>query len=107
MHQGEFDDLLAKLRPIIGETVDAFWLSTLLDPDRQKDIHAVAKALAAEVLGESYGDKRILLEPPPAKTVKGEYSLGTVSYANRPRCVFGPRESDLECTPLVGQIGLE
>jgi len=95
MYHEEFKSLLSKLRPVIRELADAFWLTTLLDPDQQKDVHAVAQAMAAELLDESYTGKHILLEPPPAQSAKGKYPLGTVIYANRPMGVFGLRENDL------------
>jgi len=56
--------VLAKLQPVIGEMADAFWLAAILDPDQQRDVHAVAQAMAAELLDESYVAKHILLEPP-------------------------------------------
>jgi hypothetical protein len=101
MYQKEFESLLAKLRPAIGELADAFWLASLLDPQQTKDIHAVAQAMAAEVLGEEYENKQVLLEPPPEETAKGEYPLGTVMYAGKPVCVFGLRKNDLPQHVLI------
>ena len=63
MHSRELDSILAKLRPVIGDMADAFWLAAVLDPGQQKDINAVARAMAAELLGESYVGEHILLEP--------------------------------------------
>jgi len=76
-------------RTSFGEMVDAFWLTALLDPTRQKDVHAVAQALAAELLGESYIGEHILLEPPPKEKATGDYRLGWVTYARRSVCSFG------------------
>jgi DNA-binding MarR family transcriptional regulator len=101
MHSEEFKGTLAKLKPVIGEMADAFWLAALLDPDQQKDVHAVAQAMAAELLDESYVTRHILLEPPPGEQVKGEYPLGTVVYADKPRCPFGLRENDLPQHVLI------
>jgi len=106
MYSTEFKDLLAKLRPVIGEMADAFWLATLLDPSQEKDVHAVAQALAAELLDESYIGRNILLEPPPRDKVKGEYPLGTVTYANKPICPFGLLDSDLpQHVAILGRSG--
>jgi len=106
MYSTEFKDLLAKLRPVIGEMADAFWLATLLDPGQEKDIHAVAQAMAAELLDESYIGRNILLEPPPRDKVKGEYPLGTVTYANKPMCPFGLLDSDLpQHVAILGRSG--
>jgi DNA-binding MarR family transcriptional regulator len=101
MYSEEFKEILAKLRPVIGEMADAFWLAALLDPEQQKDIHAVAQAMAAELLDESYMTRHILLEPPPEEKVKGEYPLGTVVYAEKPRCPFGLRENDMPQHVLI------
>jgi len=95
MHPEELNSLLSKLRPVIGELADAFWLGALLDPSQQKDINAVARAMAAELLDETYTGKHILLEPPPARSVEGEYPLGTVIYAGTPAGIFGLRGIDL------------
>jgi len=106
MYSTEFKELLAKLRPVIGEMADAFWLATLLDPAQEKDIHAVAQAMAAELLDESYIGRNILLEPPPRDKVKGEYRLGTITYANKPVCSFGLRQDDIpQHIAILGRSG--
>jgi hypothetical protein len=106
MHSEEFKSLLAKLRPVIGEMADAFWLSTLLDPNQEKDIHAVAQALAAELLDESYVGKHVLLEPPPKDKVCGDYPLGSVIYADKPVCSLALREDDLQQhVAILGRSG--
>jgi len=106
MYSKEFKDLLAKLRPVIGDMADAFWLAVLLDPGREKDIRAVAQALATELLDESYIGKHILLEPPPGDKTKGEYPLGTVTYADRPGHLFGLRENDIpQHIVILGRSG--
>lgn len=94
MYQEEFKSLLAKLRPVIGELADTFWLASLLDPEQARDVQAVAQALAAELLNEDYQEKHLLLEP-PGRNGEGEYTLGTVIYAGKPVGVFGLRETDL------------
>jgi len=94
VHSSDFESTLAKLRPVIGEMADAFWLSSLFDPEQQQDIHAVAKAMAAELLGETYGEGQILLEPPQGYRQRGAPAR-TVTYADRRVCTFGLRESDL------------
>jgi hypothetical protein len=95
MNPEDFKSLLAKLRPVIGQMADSFWLGALLYPHRQKDIEAVTQVIASELLEESYISRHILLEPPPEKQARGEYPLGTVTYADKPVCTFGLRENDL------------
>lgn len=106
MHFDDFKDTLAKLRPVIGEMADAFWLTALLDPSQQKDVHGVAQALAAELLVESYIGEHILLEPPPKEKAAGDYSLGRVMYAGKPVCHFGLREAELpQHVAILGRSG--
>jgi hypothetical protein len=106
MHHEEFDSTLAKLRPVIGDMADAFWLGALLDPARREDLEAVARAMAAELLDESYVAKHILLEPPEQDKAKGEYPLGTVVYADRHLFRFCLREVDLpQHIAVLGRSG--
>lgn len=106
MLSDNFQSILAKLRPVIGEMADTLWMTALLDPAREQDMHAVAQALAAEVLGESYIDRHILLEPPPRVNATGEYPLGTVLYADKPVCRFGLRERDFpQHIAVLGRSG--
>ncbi len=102
----EFKDDLAKLRPLIGELSDAFWLASILDPERERDIHAATRALSTGILGEGYTKNQILLEPPPEGHAGGDYPLGTVMYAGRPVCSFGLSVDDLvRHLLIVGRSG--
>lgn len=106
MNYEEFKSILVKLRPVVGEMADAFWLAALLDPAQQRDVHAVAQAMAAELLEEGYVGKHILLEPPAAEHARGEFPLGTVVYVDKPMCRFGLRENDLpQHLLIVGRSG--
>ena len=106
MYSEEFKSLLAKLRPVIGEMADAFWLTALLDPHQEKNIQAVAQAMAAELLDESYVGKHILLEPPPQDKAEGRYPLGTVVYADKSLHPFGLREGDMpQHIAILGRSG--
>jgi len=106
MHDDDFKQTLAKLRPVIGDMADAFWLSSILDPTQKHDVQAVSQALAAELLGESYVGEHILLEPPPSNDAAGEYPLGTVTYAGKRFCPFGLRESELpQHVAVLGRSG--
>jgi len=106
MSHDDFDDTLAKLRPVIGEMADALWLAALLDPSRRKDLHAVAEAMAAEVLGESYIARHLLLEPPLNGEASGEHRLGWVTYAGKQISPFGLRTEELsQHTAILGRSG--
>jgi hypothetical protein len=106
LNDDEFKSVLAKLKPVIGQLADAYWLASLMEPERKKDIHAVAQALASELLDEGYSGKHILLEPPPRQKSKGGYPLGTVMYAGKPSGIFGLRESDWpQHVAILGRSG--
>lgn len=103
------DDLataLAYLRPLIGETADALWLAALVDPTSSADVLAIAQALSAQLLGQTYSSEQILLLPPDKPDAAGEYPLGWVMYAGKPRCSFGLRESELsQHIAILGRSG--
>ena len=100
------DDLataLAYLRPLIGETADALWLAALVDPTSSADVLAIAQALSAQLLGQTYSSEQILLLPPDKLDAGGDYPLGWVMYAGKPRCSFGLR--DLELSQHIAILG--
>lgn len=106
MNSDDFKDTLARLRPVIGDMADAFWLTALLDPSQQKGVQAVARALASELLGESYIGQHVLLQPPPKEKSAGDYSLGWVLYAGKPICHFELREAELpQHVAILGRSG--
>ena len=103
----ELKSLLARLRPVIGdEMTNAYWLGSLLQPERRQDIRAVVQALATELLDEGYSGKHILLEPPRPEKSKGKYSLGKVMYAGKPYGSFALREKDFsQHIAILGRSG--
>lgn len=106
MNDRDFGLLLAKLRPVAPDLTDALWLGSLMEPTRSNDIKAVAQALAAERLGESYTSEHILLPPPPGPVTTGELRLGRVVYAGRPVSEFGLRDGDLpQHVAILGRSG--
>ena len=106
MDDRDFRSLLAKLQPIAPDLTDALWLGSLMEPTRSNDIKAVAQALAAERLGESYTSEHILLPPPPEAVAAGGHRLGEVMYAGRPVCPFGLRDNDLpQHVAILGRSG--
>lgn len=106
MTKDDLHDALAKLRPVVPDIADAFWLASLLDPSRNADVQAVAEAMAAELLGDNYAHRQILLEPPPEYAGGGDYQLGWATYAGKPTSVFGLREDELpQHVAILGRSG--
>ncbi|MDK2465121.1 MAG: DUF87 domain-containing protein, partial [Candidatus Korarchaeota archaeon] len=106
MENRDLAKALTYLRPLIGETADALWLAALVDPASSGDVWAIAHALSAQLLGQTCSSERILLLPPDKPDAVGDYPLGWVMYAGKPRCSFGLRESELsQHIAILGRSG--
>lgn len=77
-----FKDLLKRLRPLYGVTVDKLWIEyQVADVERKREIEEALLRVAVKNLGIGLGDERIVIEPPLANAVSdGDYKLGDVSY---------------------------
>jgi hypothetical protein len=91
------EELCRRLKPIFGSRIDQLYLKYTL-ADNRKDKEEIAQFIS--VLYEKnlnttlLGDK-ILLVPPTEAVIKGDYSLGLVSYADKDLYPFGVRDKDL------------
>ncbi len=85
-----------KLRPIFGKKIDDLYLKySLVDDIRTKqEIEQAISALYQKYVSKSLLTDNILLEPPEEETIKGEYPLGKVIYAEKELHTFGLREKD-------------
>ncbi|MGH7774063.1 MAG: ATP-binding protein [Candidatus Binatia bacterium] len=100
------EEILQKLRPILGDKLDALWLEYQLNPRKRSEIEGFLQLLAAKHLGKPYVTKQILLEPPPPEQSKGEYRLGTVLYGDKEYGSFGLREHELiQHVGIFGRTG--
>lgn len=102
----ETDEIFQKLRPILGEKLDALWLEYQLNPKKRTEIEGFLQLLAAKHLGKPYTTKQILLEPPPPDQSQGEYTLGTVIYGGKEIGSFGLRENEwIQHIGIFGRTG--
>ena len=89
------EEICRKLKPIVGNKIDQLYLqyTTAEDLDEKKEIEAVLKTLYNKKLDELLS-KDVLLVPPTAEQVSGDYTIGKVSYANQQLHDFKLREED-------------
>jgi hypothetical protein len=89
------EELCGRLRPVFGKRIDEIYLRYAMASSREEkeEIAQIITALYNKNLDKLLGNK-VLLEPPLAEDVKGEYKLGNVSYAKKQLCDFSLREQD-------------
>ena len=90
------EDICKKLKPIFGEKIDLVYLKYKVTDDlaKKREIEQALNALYSKYLNQSMITDKILLEPPSQELIKGEYPLGTISYADKDLYAFGLREKD-------------
>jgi len=92
----ETDDLLRKLKPLMGRRTKALWYFNLLAKDskaaqRNRDF---LKLIADRTSKIDY-EEQIRLPPPSPELLEGEYHIGTVVYPDARYAEFGLREQEL------------
>lgn len=103
----EIDDLLRKLKPLLGSRTKDLWYYNLLAKDsataqRSKDF---LKLIADRTSKVDY-QEQIRLPPPPAIDLEGEYHIGSVLYPDIPYAEFGLREPEfIKHILIVGMTG--
>ena len=78
------EEICNKLRPVFGEKIDKIYFQYTLADGREEreEIAHLLNSLYQKNLSQLL-DKGVLLEPPQREEMSGDYSLGTVSYANK------------------------
>lgn len=100
------EEIFQKLRPILGERLDALWLEYQLSPKKRSEIEGFLQLLAAKHLGKPYATRQIFLEPPLPEQSKGEYELGTVLYGGNECGSFGLRQHEwIQHVGIFGRTG--
>ncbi|HLD06060.1 MAG TPA: DUF87 domain-containing protein [Candidatus Nanoarchaeia archaeon] len=90
------EEMCRKLRPLLGKDIDKIYMKYSLTDDRQKrtEIEQALNALYQRYLNSTLLSEKVLLPPPQAEVIKGKYSLGNVTYADKELYPFGLREQD-------------
>jgi hypothetical protein len=89
------EEICKKLKPIMGDKIDSIYLRYKLADDRETkaEIERAIHALFQKKLNTSLLDEKILLLPP--KKLDGEYTLGTIKYADKEFGSFCLRDQDM------------
>jgi len=87
-------EICRKLKPIIGEKADRYWLAYLAeDAQGKRDMEMVLSLMAAKLLGNNLDDKRVHLSVPAREIAFGEHPIGSVVYNEKILHPFGIREN--------------
>lgn len=102
----EIEELFRKLKPVLGERVDALWLDYQLNPESKKELEGLLRALASQHLGSTFEEKEVLLVPPSVEVGEGDYELGRIVYGSREQGRFGLRENEwIQHIGIFGRTG--
>ena len=104
----ELKNLCCKLRPLIGNKADALWLAytTSENMKARQEAESLIYMFAARHLTRNVDDRTILLSPVEQAKAFGEFSLGTINYANRPLYPVGlDRENFIKHIGILAMTG--
>jgi len=89
------EDIITKLRPVLGDKVDDLYFQYTIAPTREEreDIAHMLNALYLKHLNKLL-DKGVLLEPPKEGVLDGDYMLGDILYSGKKLYPFNLREKD-------------
>ena len=103
MNMMNAEEVLKKLKPIIGEKADELWYTWLAsDFQERKELEIDIGIIAEKVLREGpLAEREILLSPPDESKAAGDFILGHVVYRGKKLFPLCLREED-----LIKQIGI-
>ena len=103
----DVQETLRKLKPIIGQRADQFWIAYLSeDHDGKAELETVLNLWALKLLGNSISTETTNLSAPTQEVANGEYPIGHVTYAGKTLFPFGIREDEwLQHTAIFGRSG--
>jgi DNA helicase HerA-like ATPase len=103
----EVQEICKKLKPIIGNRAERYWLAYLAeDQEGKKEIEIALQLMAVKHLGSGIGDSDTNLSVPPSDVAAGEYPLGQIIYAGKQYHEFGLREDEwIQHVAIFGRSG--
>ena len=101
------EEMLEKLKPLWGEYAQRVWREYVLaDAETRRAIEASLQIALARHLDQTFQDRQILLEPPPAQELAGAYPIGKVLYGRREAGTFCLREEEwIQHIGIFGRSG--
>jgi len=103
----DVQEICQKLKPILGEKADQYWLAYLAeDAVGKRELADALQMIAIQLLGTNLENPQVHLSVPPKSVAKGEYLFGNVTYAGNTLHSFGLRESEwLQHIAIFGRSG--
>lgn len=103
----EIQEICRKLKPLIGEKAERYWLAYLSEDYRGKqELEIALQMLGAKLLGTGIENPVVHLSAPARDIARGEYPVGNVVYCDKPMHPFGIREEELiQHTSIFGRSG--
>ncbi|MFC1735522.1 ATP-binding protein [Candidatus Hydrogenedentota bacterium] len=103
----DVQEICWKLKPIIGNKADRYWMAYLSEDYRGKqEIETVLRMMAARMLNSNLENKDVPLSAPPEHVASGPYPLGAVTYCDKTLHPFGLREDEwIQHTAVFGRSG--
>lgn len=97
-------DLIKRLKPIIGNKSDPIWNAYLAsDPQERRLTHQSLEQLHTQLI-DNYQNEKIILSPPSNfYQLHGDYPIGTIIYADKSLYPFSLQETEL--TQHIGVFG--
>ena len=76
-------EICQKLKPIIGEQADKYWLAYLVeDAEGKREMADALQLIAVQMLGKNLENLKVHLSVPSNKDIEGEYFIGNVFILN-------------------------
>lgn len=90
------EDILRKLKPVIGKKADSLWKYYLSEDEKgKKEIENLINILSYRHLNKGIDDEEIMLVPPDVNRATGDFELGNIIYNGKEVCPIGLKEKDL------------
>ena len=90
------DEILKRLKPLLGEKADAIWSSFLASDDEERTLLQHSLEILHSQNVDDYQAEKIILTPPSKfEQLYGDYPLGIVWYADKPMYPFGLLEREV------------
>ena len=101
------DEILKRLKPLLGEKADAIWNSFLASDDEERKLLQHSLEILHSQNVDDYEAEKIILTPPSKfEQLYGEYPLGMVWYADKSLYPFALLERELvQHTGIFGRTG--